>query len=133
MQMQGCQNAFEMKRSQLEIIIYRKKLLYKNFMVTTNQKPIIDAHTKTIKEYKQSSKDNDQIMRERTKERNKKDYKHALKINRIAIIICVCSVTRSYLTFCNPMNCSPPGFSVHEISQAIILEWVAISFSRRSS
>ena len=75
MQMQGCQNAFEMKRSQLEIITYREKLLYKNFMVTTNQKPIIDAHTKTIKEYKQSSKDDDQIMRERTKERNKKDYK----------------------------------------------------------
>ena len=47
----------------------------KNFMVTTNQKPVIDAHTKTIKEYKQSSKDDDQIMRERTKERNKKDYK----------------------------------------------------------
>ena len=102
-------------------------------MVTTNQKPIIDAHTKTIKEYKQSSKDNDQIMRERTKERNKKDYKHALKINRIAIIICVCSVTRSYLTFCNPMNCSPPGFSVHEIFQARILEWVAMSYSRGSS
>jgi len=75
MQMQGCQNAFEMKRSQLEIITYREKLLYKNFMVTTNQKPVIDAHTKTIKEYKQSSKDDDQIMRERTKERNKKDYK----------------------------------------------------------
>ena len=28
------------------------------------------------------------------------------------------------------MNCSPPGFSVHEIFQARILEWVAISFSR---
>ena len=33
--------------------------------------------------------------------------------------------------FCleNPMDCSPPGFSVHGISQARILEWVAISFS----
>ena len=29
--------------------------------------------------------------------------------------------------------CSPPGFSVHGISQARILEWVAISFSRGSS
>ena len=27
------------------------------------------------------------------------------------------------------MDCSPPGSSVHEISQARILEWVAISFS----
>ena len=37
------------------------------------------------------------------------------------------------LLFCNPMNCSPPGFSVHWISQARILEWVAISFSKGSS
>ena len=27
---------------------------------------------------------------------------------------------------CDPMDCSPPGSSVHEISQARILEWVAI-------
>ena len=32
-----------------------------------------------------------------------------------------------------PMDCSPPGSSVHGISQARILEWVAISFSRGSS
>ena len=36
-------------------------------------------------------------------------------------------VTRSCLTFCSPMDYSPPGSSVHEIFQAIILEWVAIS------
>ena len=35
--------------------------------------------------------------------------------------------------FCNPMTRSPPGSSVHGISQARILEWVAISFSRASS
>ena len=39
-----------------------------------------------------------------------------------------CSVTQSCLTFCHPMDCSPPGSSVHRISQARILEWVAISF-----
>ena len=33
---------------------------------------------------------------------------------------------------CNPMDCSPPGPSVHGIFPAGILEWVAISFSRRS-
>ena len=33
----------------------------------------------------------------------------------------------------HPMDCSPPGSSVHGISQARILEWVAISFSRGSS
>ena len=31
------------------------------------------------------------------------------------------------------MDCSPPGSSVHGISQARLLEWVAISFSRESS
>ena len=34
---------------------------------------------------------------------------------------------------CNPMDCSPPGSSVHGISQARMLEWVAVSFSRGSS
>ena len=37
------------------------------------------------------------------------------------------------LTFCDPLDCSPPGSSVHGILQARILEWVAISFSRGSS
>ena len=35
--------------------------------------------------------------------------------------------------FCNPMDCSPPGSSVHGISQARILEWAAVSLSRGSS
>ena len=35
--------------------------------------------------------------------------------------------------FCNSMDCSLPGSSVHGIFQARILEWVAISFSRKSS
>ena len=34
---------------------------------------------------------------------------------------------------CNPIDCKPPGSSVHGISQLRILEWVAISFSRGSS
>ena len=32
--------------------------------------------------------------------------------------------------FCNPMDCSPPGFSVRGISQARIQEWFTVSFSR---
>ena len=35
--------------------------------------------------------------------------------------------------FCDPMDRSPPGSSVHGISQARILEWVASSSSRGSS
>ena len=34
------------------------------------------------------------------------------------------------LTLCNPMDCGPPGSSVHGILQARILGWVAISFSK---
>ena len=42
-------------------------------------------------------------------------------------------VTKSYWTLYNPMDCSSPGSSVHGISQARILEGVAISSSRGSS
>ena len=42
-------------------------------------------------------------------------------------------VTESCLTVCDPIDCSPPGFSVHGILQARILEWVNIAFSRGSS
>ena len=44
-----------------------------------------------------------------------------------------CFVAKSCPTFCDPMDCSPPGSSLHGISQARLLEWVAISFCRGSS
>ena len=40
---------------------------------------------------------------------------------------------QSCRTLCNPMDYSLPGFSVHGIFQARVLEWVAIAFSRGSS
>ena len=43
------------------------------------------------------------------------------------------SVTQSCPTLWDPMDCSPPGSSVHEILQARILEWIAIRFSRAPS
>ena len=43
------------------------------------------------------------------------------------------SVAQLCLTLCNPMDCSPPGSSVHRISQAKILERVAFPSSRGSS
>ena len=46
---------------------------------------------------------------------------------------CASSVPESSPTLCNPMDCSPSGSSVHVISQARKLEWVAIFFSRGSS
>ena len=42
-------------------------------------------------------------------------------------------VAQSCPTLCDPVECSPPGSSVHGTLQARILEWVAISFSRGSS
>ena len=42
-------------------------------------------------------------------------------------------VAQSCPTLCNPMDCSLPGPSVHGSFQAIVLEWIAISFSRGSS
>ena len=41
-------------------------------------------------------------------------------------------VAKSYLTLCDPMGCSPPGSSIHGISQVRMLQWVAIPFSRVS-
>ena len=46
--------------------------------------------------------------------------------------VCVC-VAQACPTLCDPTDCSPPGFSVHEILQARILEWIAIPFSRGTS
>ena len=43
------------------------------------------------------------------------------------------SVSQSCPTLCDPMECSFPGSSVHGIFQARIPEWVAISYSTRSS
>ena len=42
------------------------------------------------------------------------------------------SVTQSSPTVCDPMDCSLPGSSIHGISQARVLEGVAMSFSMRS-
>ena len=42
-------------------------------------------------------------------------------------------VTQLCPTLCGPMDCSLPGSSVHRIFQAIVLEWIAISFSSGSS
>ena len=42
------------------------------------------------------------------------------------MLLLACSVAQSRPTLCDPVDCSPPGSSVRGISQARILEWVAI-------
>ena len=44
-----------------------------------------------------------------------------------------CSVAQSCLTVCNPVDCTPPGSSVHGILQARKVEWVPMPSSRGSS
>ena len=47
----------------------------------------------------------------------------------LSVDVCVLGA-QSCLTLCNPIDCNPPGSSVHGILQVRILEWVAIPFSR---
>ena len=53
------------------------------------------------------------------------DFRYEEKVN--------VSVAPSCLTLCDPVDCSPPGLSLHGILQARTLEWVATPFSRGSS
>ena len=49
---------------------------------------------------------------------------------------CACmhaKLLQACLTLCDPMDCSPPGSSVHGIVQARILEWVTMPPSERSA
>ena len=54
-------------------------------------------------------------------------------IPSVDISLCESKVAQSCPTLCDPMDYSLPGSSLRGIFQARILEWVAISFSRRSS
>ena len=58
---------------------------------------------------------------------------HWLLIVYSVLKLCACAQWLSHVRLCDPRDCSPPGSSVHGVSQVRTLEWVAISFSRRSS
>ena len=55
-------------------------------------------------------------------------FKHCLHLLNLSNVTCV--QAQLHLTLWNPMDCSPPGSSVHGICQSRILVWVAISYSR---
>ena len=62
---------------------------------------------------------------------SKSTHRHSPKRNKVYVHTKRCtrmfasSVAKSCLTFCDPMDCSLPGSSVHGIFQARILQWVA--------
>ena len=62
-----------------------------------------------------------------------KDWSNQISRNDIFWLLFVVESLSCIQLYCDPMDCSPPGFSVHRISQARILEEIAISFSRGSS
>ena len=59
-------------------------------------------------------------------------FENLLNQPRLCVRMCV-FVAQLCLTLCNPMDWSLPGSSIHGISQARLLELVAIAFSRGSS
>ena len=69
----------------------------------------------------------------KTKPRGDNGSDHELLIAECRLSESESEVAQSCQTLCDPMNGSLPGFSVHGIFQARILEWVTISFSRESS
>ena len=64
-------------------------------------------------------------------ESNRKEGRRQYHVLRSLLLYVL--IIQSCLTLCDPMDCSPPGSSVHGIFQATILEWVALPSSRGSS
>ena len=64
-------------------------------------------------------------------------FSHTHTYMCVCVCVCVCvhahAHTQSCPTLCDPMDCRQPGSTVHGISQARILVWISISFSRGSS
>ena len=61
-------------------------------------------------------------------------WSRSLHLSRpVSPCVHVCLVAQSCSTLCDPMDCSPPGSSIHGILQARILGWSAIPFSRAYS
>ena len=55
------------------------------------------------------------------------------KMNHLCVCVCARACVGSRVWLCDPIDCSPPGSSVHGMSQARILEWAALSSYRGSS
>ena len=61
-----------------------------------------------------------------------KFFPHLGQHRILSRVPCAIHLLQSYLSLCDPVDCSPPGSILHGILQARILEWVAIPFSKGS-
>ena len=57
----------------------------------------------------------------------------SLFCSSFVVVVVVVQTAQLCPTLCDPVDCSPTGSSIHRISQARILEWVAMPSSRGSS
>ena len=64
---------------------------------------------------------------------SRQEYWSGVPLPSPILMFRMCLVTQSCLTLCDPIECNPPGFPVHGVLHARIVERVAIPFSRRSS
>ena len=70
----------------------------------------------------------DSVRKDYTRDGYQEEWLSRGQCTVMCMCVCVCahSVTQLCLTLWDPMDCSPPGSSVHAVSQARILEWVLI-------
>ena len=64
---------------------------------------------------------------EAVRSKTHKNFHCCKKTSVVQCLIGISLCIQLHLTLCSPVDCSPPGSSVHGISPARILEWVAIS------
>ena len=57
------------------------------------------------------------------------DFHYLHNIIKMSAAAAAAKSLQSCPTLCDPMDCSPPGSSVHVVFQARVLEWGAIAFS----
>ena len=88
-----------------------------SFMMQPQKSPCI---TSTVLHWLQQSQASHPIFKEKV---------HRPHISVGGVLYCCCLVSKSYPTLCDLMECSPPGSSVHRISQAGILQWVSMLLS----
>ena len=65
------------------------------------------------------------------KEYNQSDFSIDHLVMSAAAAAAAAKLLQSCPTLCDPIDCNPPGSSVHDIFQARVLEWGAIAFSNK--